>query len=290
MSQVRLLGVPYDSGTRGARMGAGPEHLLAGGIAERLREAGHAATTELVEAPEGFAAEVATGFALLRALARRVVAASDAGAFPLVLAGNCATAVATVAGVGAADLAVVWLDAHGDLETPETTTSGFLDGMGLAMLCGRCWSSLAASVPGFAPVPGAHVVLVGARDLSDAERALVAELGITWVRADALRADPTAALAPVLDRLAGQGVRRAYVHVDLDVHDPAQAPVNGFQPPGGLTPADVRTVVGLVAGRLPLAAAALTAYDPVHDPDGRTRAVALALAPVLAGGAATGAR
>ena len=71
--------------------------------------------------------------------------------FPLVLAGNCNAAVGVVAGLGPG-AAVLWCDAHADFNTPETTTGGFLDGMGLATVTGRCWTSMAARVPGFVPV------------------------------------------------------------------------------------------------------------------------------------------
>jgi arginase len=243
-------------------MGAGPI-ALAPSVAEGLRAAGHAVEDETVEAPAGFRAEVATGFALARALSDRVRRATSAGRVPLVLAGNCLSSLGTASGVAGDDLAVVWLDAHGDLETPETTTSGFVDGMALAALMGRCWRSLAASVPGFRPVPGQRVVLVGARDLSDAERALIADAGVTWVRADAL-----GALPPALDALAASGARRVYLHVDLDVHDPAELPVNSYPAPGGLTRAAVRDVVRQIAARFEISAAAMTAYDPSCDPRG----------------------
>jgi arginase len=273
-------------------MGAGPDHLAMLGAADRLRSAGRDVVEDVVEASEDFRTEIGTGFALLRVLARRVGAARAAGAVPLVLAGNCSTAVATVSGVRAADggahepIGVVWFDAHADFETPETTTSGFLDGMALAILVGRCWRALAASVPAYAPVPPAHVVLVGARDVSEAEQAALADAGVTCVRLEALLAAGAAALVPALDALAAAGVRRAYVHVDLDAHDPARAPANGYQPPGGLTPAVVREAVGLVADRCEVVAAAITAYDPTCDREGRAASVALALAPVLAGSAA----
>ncbi|HVE80143.1 MAG TPA: arginase family protein [Gemmatimonadaceae bacterium] len=288
-AEVRLLRVPYDSGQRGVRMGAGPDRL-AGPTAERLRREGYHVGEETIDAPPGFGAEVATAFALMRALALRVRAARDAGALPVVLAGNCNTAVGTVAGLAAGgaddDVGVLWFDAHGDLETPETTTSGFVDGTGLAALAGRCWRALAASVPGFRPVAPHRVVLVGARDLSAAERALIDETGIAWVRADALCERGPAALAPAVEALAARGVQRAYVHVDLDVHDPTLAPANHYAVPGGLTPHAVREAVQLIADRVTIAAAALTAYDPASDADGRTCGAAVELLATVAAAAA----
>lgn len=277
MTTPHLLRVPYDSAHRGTRMGAGPD-VLGPALAASLP----GATGETIALPSGFATEAAAGFALARALADRVRAARDAARRPLVLAGNCLSSSGTVAGVrgDGDDLAVVWFDAHGDLETPETTASGFVDGMALATLLGRCWRSIAASVAGFRPVRGDHVILVGARDVSDAERALIADAGITWVRAESLARD-AAALGAALDAVRSRGARRAYVHVDLDVHDPAEAPANGYAVPGGVPAAVVRDAVRTTAARLDVVAAALTAYDPSCDPGGRMVDVARALAPLL---------
>src|SRR5687768_13373447 len=130
MTDIHLIRVPYDSGQRALRMGAGPD-ALAPSFVDALRAEGHEVTGETVEAPPGFATEVATAFALARALSERVRAARAEGRRPLVLAGNCMSSLGTVAGLRDEDddLGVVWFDAHGDLETPETTTSGFADGM-----------------------------------------------------------------------------------------------------------------------------------------------------------------
>ncbi|HEX5725024.1 MAG TPA: arginase family protein [Longimicrobiaceae bacterium] len=275
--RVDLILVPYDSGHRGLRMGRGPLRLLESGAAERLRAAGAEVREVTIEARPGFGTEVGTAFELARALALAVRSARARGSFPLVLSGNCNASVGIVAGLGAPDTGVVWLDAHGDLNTPETTASGFLDGMALATLTGRCWRTLAASVDGFQPVPDERVVLVGGRDLDPPEAELLASSRIAHVREAAVRAQGVdGALAPALERLAARA-GRAYVHLDLDVHDPAEGAANHYAVAGGLSAAEVRDSLGAVARRLSLAAVALTAFDPDHDPDGRMEAVALDL-------------
>ena len=105
----------------------------------------------IAEAQGSFRAEIQTAFELYRQLAERVCAARREGRFPLVLSDNCGSGIGTVAGVGTARLGVIWFDGHGDFNTPETTASGFLDGMGLAVVAGLCWKTLAASVPHFSP-------------------------------------------------------------------------------------------------------------------------------------------
>jgi arginase len=112
--------------------------------------AGHQTRVEYIEAGSDAPAEIRTAFELNRVVAERVRDAREAHALPVVLAGNCMTAVGTLAGLGGTP-AVLWFDAHGDFNTPETTASGFLDGMALAMLTGRCWANLTRTVHCFQP-------------------------------------------------------------------------------------------------------------------------------------------
>jgi len=276
---AELILVPYDSAMRDARMGRGPLYLLRHGAAERL---GSAAPPRIVEAPAEFRAEIATAFELNAGLARAAAPVVARGNLPVVLAGNCITSVGTLGGLGGDDVGVVWLDAHADFNTPETTRSGFLDGMALAVATGRCWSTLAGTVPGFAPVPEERVLLVAARDVDEAEgraleRSRVRRVGAGEVRARGV----AAALGPALDALRAQGAGRVYLHVDLDAHDPSEGKANALAADGGLTAAEVRETVRTVLRHLPIAAAALTSFDPDHDADGRMLGVALELLAVL---------
>ena len=272
---VRMLLVPYDSGRRAARMGVGPLHLGAAGASDRLRAGGHRVAETVVESESSWRSEIATGFELMALTADRCREAVERDEVPVVLAGNCGITVGIVAGVGAGRrIGVVWLDAHDDFTTPDTTTSGFLDGMGLAVLTGRCWRQLAAAVPGHRPVPEQAVVLAGARDMSAAEEAALTESAITWLTPAEL-ATP-AVLAAAVDRMAAE-VDAVHLHVDLDVYDPSIAPANGYAAPGGLSAAQVRQTVRTIADRLPIASAALASYDPSYDRDDRIRETALDL-------------
>ena len=172
---IQLLLVPYDSGQRGWRCGAGPEHLVRAGLPAHLQRQGHIVTAiHIIEDDPAYPpAEIRTAFELARRLATTVRSARTAGHFPLVLSGNCNTAVGTLSGLTPARRATFWFDAHGDCNTPETTTSGFLDGMGLAMTMGLCWHRLGATVPGFHRVAAEATFLLGARDLDPPEAALL---------------------------------------------------------------------------------------------------------------------
>ena len=281
--QIHLIRVPYDSGQRGLRMGRGPLDFGEYGTADRLRAAGHDVVDTIIDVPVPFPLEVGTSFALHRALSERVCAAVAGGTFPLVLAGNCGSALGTTSGVWASlpndssDVGVVWLDAHADFNTPETTTSGFLDGQMLSALTGGCWQALAASIPGFRAVSEANVVLVGARDLDAVEEARLVASRVTWVRAADVRSRGVEAALESPIRALASRVSRVYLHIDLDVHDPAEVRANQYAAPDGLSAEAVRDVARLVGRHVPIAAAALTAYDPAYDADGRMLETGMAL-------------
>lgn len=285
---LQLLLVPYDSGHRGMRMGDGPDHLLRQGAATALRAGGHDVQAEYVETAHDFRAEVATHFELCGRVAPRVVAAVEAGRRPVVLSGNCGIALGTLAGLAAAgmgDVGIVWLDAHGEFNTPETTTSGFLDGMGLAAITGRCWRALAATVPGHVPLADDRVLLAGVRTLDPAEGSAIAASRIGMVRGESIAEEGLAlALVPALETLTRR-VRRVYLHLDLDVLDPVVGRANGYEtPPGGLTRGELVEAVRHVTSRFDLVAAGLASYDPKYDADGAVFSTAVAaLAAVVEG-------
>ncbi len=267
---LQIIQVPYDSGNRGARMGGGPEHFVNRGLAQQLSDLGHDVSLGTVEAAGELTLEVGTTFELNRALAERVREAVNAGRVPLVLAGNCVSCLGTLAGLGAEPIGILWLDAHGDFNTPETSTTGFLDGMALSIAVGHCWTGIARTIPGFVPVPEANVLLVGVRDLDPEERRRVEASNIIWIPARPIIEDgPLAALATPLEAL-GHRARRVYLHIDLDVLDPQVAHANRLAAPGGLTVEQVSEIIRLASARFVIAALAITAYDPSFDSDGRT--------------------
>jgi arginase len=263
---ARTFLVPYDSGHRGWRMGAGPLRLLARGDLPGAAPVAVEAASRL---------EIAAAFELARGLASEVLEAAAAGQGALVLSGNCGVAALGVtSGVWAEDLGVVWFDAHGESETPETTRSGYLDGMGLSILTGRCWQGPMSLTPPLRTLPAGRILLAGARDLSDAERRSHAESGMLLAPGAQVRGGGwDAALA----RLAEAGVGRVYLHLDLDVLDPdAVAPANTFAAPGGLTGGELLGAIDAVLARFPLAGAALASWDPSVDREGRVEGVAVA--------------
>jgi len=269
---IQLLAVPYDSGNRGMRMGAGPEWLLDAGLERVLRENGHTVHTRIAELTADWQAEIQTSFELMRMLSAAVREARESGRFPIVLAGNCNTAVGTLAGLGAQSTGVAWFDAHGDFNTPETTRSGFLDGTAVAIITGRCWTQLAATVPEFAPIPDDRVCLIGTRDLDSLESALLDESSVDIVEPRQLRSS----LPRVLEKIREQ-VDSMYVHLDLDVLDSAVAAANSYAISGGLTLEDLDHALAQIAARFRIAGLTLSAYDPAVDTFGHAAQAAIRL-------------
>jgi arginase len=246
-------------------MGRGPEHFIQNGLEQLLRDCGYEVHTDSIEAQNSFRAEIKTAFELYRILAGRVSSACENGIFPLVLSGNCSSALGTVAGIGPHRLGIIWFDSHGDFNTPETTQSGFLDGMGLAMAAGLCWGKMATSISKFSPIQGRNILHVGGRDFDAEERALFEESGGTIVGAETIRrSGMLTALVPALDALRSR-ISRIYLHFDLDVLDPERAPANEFAAPDGLTVSQVKESIQLIGERFTVCASGIASYDPQCD-------------------------
>ena len=265
-----LIAVPYDAGHRSVGVGLGPARLLEAGVANVLREAGHDVREVTVELPPDLPRhELARTIAAARVLAGEVATARAHDELPLVLAGNCSTAVGTLAGCPR-DTAVVWFDAHADLNTAETTTTGMLDGLALSMVTGRALRAMTGTVDGFQPLAPDQVTLIGARDLDPPEVAFLAQGSVRHFTSS----DATSGIERRL-REIGTPPPPVYIHLDLDVVDPAHARANQYAAPGGLAPTTLMRTLRAITSVSPLYAMAVTAYDPAWDRDGRMRQVAL---------------
>ncbi len=280
---IRLIAAPYFHGRPRIETGLGPERLLEAGAVRALTEAGHAPRVTTVEPDTAALTETRASFEVIGATAREVAPAIAAGALPFVLAGNCNSAcLGTLAGLGATDIGIIWFDGHGDFNTPETTLSGFFDGMALALAVGDCWRALCETIPGLRPVPADRVIAIGARDFDDRERERMNAAALTVISPEQMHAEGIAAvLAGPLADLRTR-VSLVYVHVDLDVLDPGEGRANRLAVPNGLSVVDVTTAIGVIGDAFTIVGAGLTAYDPALDSDGRMAAAALRIATEIA--------
>jgi len=174
----------------------------------------------------------------------------------LTVGGDCGIALAPIAHAASrvSALAVVWIDAHPDFNTPDSSPSGAFSGMVLRAVVGE--SDPALALPG-GTVPPGRVIVAGARSYDDAELDAVAALGVATLAVDALR-DP-AALARALRATGADGV---YIHVDVDALDPAELAGNAHPEPFGLTLAELTAAIAAVRAELPLVGASLAGYSP----------------------------
>jgi arginase len=289
--RISLIAVPYDLGRADVGSGLGPGAYLKAGAAEALRARGHDVEVVTVRRDAPFTDELQAVLAVDHAVAAVVADAIDRDSLPLVVAGNCNAALGVRSGLqrGGADAALVWLDAHGDFNTPATTETGYLDGMPLAMLCGRAYRDAVAAQLGAMALDEAAVLHAGGRELDRDEEASLAASDVRVVDGGELRGrGPAEVLAPALDALATE--RRAatggvpdeappvHLHVDLDVLDPAAAPGVTFPSPRGLSAGQLLECIDLVARRFALAAVTVASFTPGRDDDaGTTLAAGLAV-------------
>src|SRR5437773_6883474 len=132
MAAISLIQLPYDSGRFGERMGQGPIALIESGLVEHLRTLGNEVDVASVRLSEGLHSEANALVELQRLAVPLIRDAIERQARPIILSGNCGTAaLSAVAALNRREIAIIWFDAHADFNTPETSQSEFLDGMGL---------------------------------------------------------------------------------------------------------------------------------------------------------------
>jgi len=239
--KLRIVTVPYRYDERNDGLGLGPQALLDHGLVEALQAAGvevpEVVTAELTDS-ERVQGPVAVNIGRLGANAGALVARGrSAGELVLVLAGDDTASVGVISGLqqahGAAHrIGIVWLDAHGDFNTPETSVSNILAGMPLAILAGLAGPLWREAAMLAATVPTDRMLVAGVRELDDAEERLLRSTDVRLLR-QAETMDGTT-FAEAVDALAAK-VDELYVHVDLDVLDPSLVPSSSTPSPRGLS-------------------------------------------------------
>jgi arginase len=201
------------------------------------------------------------------------------GLFPLVLGGDHSVALGTLGGLAAdgGPGGVLWFDAHGDLNTPETTPSGNVHGMPLAAALGRCGGIFQRDGLPLPAVAPEHVALIGVRSLDPGEQELVRELGIAvYTISDIDRRGVEPILREALERVDGAAF--LHVSVDLDVVDPEFAPGVGNPVRGGLSYREAHLAMELVAESARPDALEIVEVNPIRDHENTTAGLAVELA------------
>jgi arginase len=279
---VCLIQVPFHAGDERLGSSKGPERLLEAGADELLAACGIGVTVERAERGVPFLDTATAAAKVNKSVAGLVSKTLDVGRLPLVLTGSCNTTLGVLAGFEHASCGAVWLDAHADFNTPESTISGFFPGMSAAVITGHCYRDYWAQIGDNTPLAEEAIVMFGVRDLSpQAERERLRRSAIEVVEWREGR--PERDILDPLDDLASR-VRDVYLHVDFDAFDPEVAPGVVDEPvPGGLSLEDAERIIRATAERFRIQAATLATYTPELDRDDKTLHVALRIIRLLGG-------
>ena len=285
--RVAILGAALDLGAGRRGVDMGPSAIRYAGLRERLVRSGldvedwGNVQAELAETrPRGsesarFLEEI---LETCSRVAEQVEWARAAGFLPLVLGGDHSIALGTMSGLAASGLGgALWLDAHGDMNTPLTSPSGNVHGMPLAAamgLCGEEFGRDGVRLPSLAPE---HVALVGVRSLDPGEQELVRELEIAvYTISDIDRRGVEPILREAIARVSGGSF--FHVSVDLDVVDPEFAPGVGNPVRGGLSYREAHLALELVAENASLDSLEIVEVNPIRDHENTTAGLAVELA------------
>jgi arginase len=286
--KAAIIGAPLDLGAGRRGVDMGPSAIRYAGLEERLGalgvdvvDRGNVATAiaEATAEHDPRARFLPAIRATCERIAELVGAALDEGRVPIVLGGDHSIALGTLGGLAArrGPGAVLWFDAHGDLNTPETTPSGNVHGMPLAAALGRAgpgFESDAWTLPALLPE---RVAVIGARELDPGERDLIGALSLAvHTMSEVDRRGIEDVVADALGRAAGA----PFVHVSLDMDglDPDVAPGVGTAVRGGLTYREAHLAMEMVAESGLLCCLEIVEVNPILDRENTTAALAVELA------------
>jgi len=292
MSRVKIIGVPMDLGASRRGVDMGPSAMRIARIGPLLEGLGHsvidagnvevriAESQHYGENERKFLAEIAEACWRLSAETHR---AMQEGAIPLVLGGDHSIAIGTVAGIArhfrqrGEALGLIWLDAHGDINTPETSPSGNIHGMPLAHIIGFGTPELLRIGGGGTMVDASRAALVGVRDLDPGERDLIRKSGI---RAFTMREIDERGLRAVMQEaiaIASSGTAGFHVSLDVDWIDPSDAPGVGTPVWGGATYREGHLAMEMIADSAGMRSMEVVEVNPVLDHANETAVLATEL-------------
>jgi arginase len=288
--KIRVIGVPLDLGASRRGVDMGPSAVRVAGLEKRLEKLGHVvddagnvavSIAEQKKIGDEHAKYLKEITATCTKQAELVVKSMDAGYMPLVLGGDHSIAAGTVSGVAEyfrrknEKIGLIWLDAHGDINTPSTSPSGNVHGMPVAALLGRAgfggrlgWTSRS--------IDPERLVLFGTRTLDPGERHAIRELGVRmFTMSEIDQRGVKACLDEAIERLAGLG--GIHISFDIDAVDPLEAPGVGTPWPGGLTYREAHLAMEVLADTGQVSSMEVVEVNPIADHENRTGKLAAEL-------------
>jgi arginase len=295
---IEIIGCPVDLGAGRRGVDMGPSAIRVADLERHLEALGHRVSDfgDIdVMIPETLDAGPQTlrfKPAILQAcdeLRREVERSLDAGFTPIVLGGDHSLGIGSVSGSSnhhhrrGETIGLIWFDAHGDFNTPETTPSGNIHGMSLAILHGLGDPDL-AGLGGRAPkVDPRHTVLLGVRDLDPGERDLLRRSGVTVFTIREIDERGMRDIVSEAARVAGDGTAGIHLSFDLDVVDPEDAPGTGTPVDGGISYREAHLAMEILGDLAEIVAVDLVEVNPLLDQRNATGVLAVELAESLFG-------
>ena len=291
--KIRVIGVPLDLGQSRRGVDMGPSAVRVAGLEARLEALGHV-VEDGGNVPVAIPEQKKEGHAHAKYLkeitatctkhAELVLKTLESGKVPLALGGDHSVAAGTVAGVAEfyrrqeQKVGLIWIDAHSDINTPDSSPSGNVHGMPLAAIMGL-WPSELANIFGFSPkVSPENCVLVGIRDVDAIEKENIRKAGVeVFTMRDIDERGMRAVMEETL-RMATRGTAGYHVSLDMDWVDPEDAPGVGTPVPGGATYREAHLAMEIMADDGHLLSFEIVEVNPVIDEHNRTAELAVELA------------
>lgn len=290
-ANVRVIGVPMDLGQSRRGVDMGPSALRYAGLDDRLARLGYTIHDEgNIQIPVRDTLPAEGGLTYLPAVVEACTAiyqtaqqAVSDGCLPIFVGGDHSIAAGTIGGVTHTEpCGVLWIDAHGDFNTPDTSPSGNLHGMPLAALLGLGAPELVNLGRPGPKLTTAQVIIIGARDLDSKERELLNQSGIRVYSMREIDARGMATVAKeALERLSY--LPRLHVSLDMDSLDPRHAPGVGTPVQGGLTFREAHLLMELIAERATVGSVDVVEINPILDDRNQTAIIARDLLASLLG-------
>jgi len=290
--KIRVIGVPLDLGQSRRGVDMGPSAVRVAGLEARLEAVGHVvedagniavAIAEQKKEGDPHAKYLKEITATCTKHAELVLKTLEAGKIPVVLGGDHSVAAGTVAGVAeyyrrqGQKIGLIWIDAHSDINTPETSPSGNVHGMPLASIMGLGPAEL-SNIFGFSPkVLPENCVLVGVRDVDAAEKENIRHAGVeVFTMRDIDERGMRAVMEEAL-RMAGRGTAGYHISLDMDWIDPEDAPGVGTPVRGGATYREAHLAMEIIADHARMLSFEIVEVNPVIDEHNRTAQLAVEL-------------
>lgn len=290
---LRIFGVPMDLGQRRRGVDMGPSALRYAGLDNRLRALGYNVVDSgnlnvplpENEPPDNSKARHLESIAkVCRDVYAKTLATLERDEVSIFLGGDHSISIGTVSAMDAhgGNVGVIWVDAHGDFNTPEITPSGNVHGMALAALLGRGARELTDIGREGAKLSPAEAVILGARDIDPAERVALRESGVLVITMrDVDEMGMAAAARQALERLGG--LSKIHISLDMDSLDPMEAPGVGTPVPGGLTYREAHLLMEILSDSGKVGSLDIVEVNPILDNRNRTARLGVELAASLFG-------